>query len=430
MGHVLKTRVAETASLTGTGPVTTTAALTAHRRLADVCSVGDTTEYHIIAVDGAGNPTGAWEEGVGTYSSANTLTRPATPSDSSNAGSAVSFSGSVVVIMTPIAKRVGAIPRGGTVGQVVSKTGSGDFDAAWADQTGGSITEAAVATILHASTAKATLVDADEVNGTDSAASWGLIRTTWAQVWTYIKSKADVVYAPKGAITGSGLTMATGKLLGRSTAGIGAPEEITLGTNLSFTGTTLNAAGGAGSPGGSNTQVQYNNSGAFAGSAKMVYSDASTLLTVGSGTGATAGVVMGYAGTSGWSGIGRTGITFGAGSNESLTFTNARAVLASSSTVEGYVNGTQRLILDTNGLRPGQNDLLLGASGTRWRLLATLVSYSSYTVATLPSASTVGAGAQAYVTDANATTYRSTVAGGGSNKVQVQSDGTNWIITG
>lgn len=40
--------------------------------------------------------------------------------------------------------------------------------------------------------------------------------------------------------------IATAKLLGRGTAGTGNVEEITLGTNLSFTGTTLNAAGGGG----------------------------------------------------------------------------------------------------------------------------------------------------------------------------------------
>lgn len=50
------------------------------------------------------------------------------------------------------------------------------------------------------------------------------------------------------------------------------------------------------------------------------------------------------------------------------------------------------------------------------------------TVANLPSASTAGTGALAVVTDANATTARTTVAGGGSNKVLVMSDGTNWKI--
>lgn len=57
-------------------------------------------------------------------------------------------------------------------------------------------------------------------------------------------------------------SMSTNKLLGRGTAGTGAIEEITLGTNLSLSGTTLNATGG-GTPAGSNKQLQYNNSGAF-----------------------------------------------------------------------------------------------------------------------------------------------------------------------
>ncbi len=58
----------------------------------------------------------------------------------------------------------------------------------------------------------------------------------------------------------------------------------------------------------------------------------------------------------------------------------------------------------------------------------TSIKLTSYTVATLPSASTSGEGSLAFVTDANATTARSVVAGGGSNKVVVFSDGTNWRI--
>ena len=49
-------------------------------------------------------------------------------------------------------------------------------------------------------------------------------------------------------------------------------------------------------------------------------------------------------------------------------------------------------------------------------------------VASLPSASTVGAGARAMVTNANATTFHSVVAGGGANVVPVFSDGTDWRI--
>lgn len=55
----------------------------------------------------------------------------------------------------------------------------------------------------------------------------------------------------------------------------------------------------------------------------------------------------------------------------------------------------------------------------------------SYTVATLPAAATAGAGAEAFVTDANATMTAgigATVAGGGANKVPVYSDGTAWKI--
>ena len=58
---------------------------------------------------------------------------------------------------------------------------------------------------------------------------------------------------------------------------------------------------------------------------------------------------------------------------------------------------------------------------------AATVLHKAYTVATLPSAATFE-GAIAYVTDANATTRLATVAGGGSNKVIVYSDGTNWVI--
>lgn len=49
-------------------------------------------------------------------------------------------------------------------------------------------------------------------------------------------------------------------------------------------------------------------------------------------------------------------------------------------------------------------------------------------VASLPAAATAGNGARHFVSDANATTFASVVAGGGANRVPVYSDGTNWRI--
>jgi len=60
--------------------------------------------------------------------------------------------------------------------------------------------------------------------------------------------------------------------------------------------------------------------------------------------------------------------------------------------------------------------------------VGTYVKTSPVAVSGLPSASSVGAGSRAFVTDANATTFASIVANGGSNGVPVYSDGTNWRI--
>lgn len=70
----------------------------------------------------------------------------------------------------------------------------------------------------------------------------------------------------------------------------------------------------------------------------------------------------------------------------------------------------------------------LGDNSADGPVSCSYVKTGSTTVAGLPSASTAGSGARAFVTDANATTFLSTVAGGGANKVPVVSDGTNWII--
>lgn len=87
-----------------------------------------------------------------------------------------------------------------------------------------------------------------------------------------------------GPITTSGTittTMATNKLIGRSTAGSGVMEEITVGTGLSLTGGTLSSTGGA-TAAGSTNEIQFNNGGAFAASSNLDWIISDNRLLLGS----------------------------------------------------------------------------------------------------------------------------------------------------
>ncbi len=85
---------------------------------------------------------------------------------------------------------------------------------------------------------------------------------------------------------------AASKLLGRGSAsGAGDPEEITLGTGLSMSGTTLNATSVA----GSDTQVQFNDGGALAGDSGLTFAKTTDTLTLAGPlviSGASAGQIV------------------------------------------------------------------------------------------------------------------------------------------
>lgn len=57
-----------------------------------------------------------------------------------------------------------------------------------------------------------------------------------------------------------------------------------------------------------------------------------------------------------------------------------------------------------------------------------VVKTTATTYSGLPLAGTAGAGARAFITDANTTTFLDTVSGGGSNAVPVVSNGSIWIV--
>jgi hypothetical protein len=112
-----------------------------------------------------------------------------------------------------------------------------------------------------------------------------------------VSLSADVSGTLPVANGGTGQTTYTdGQLLiGNSTGNTLTKATLTAGTNVTITnsagGITIAAAGGGGSPGGSNTQVQYNSSGSFAGSANMTFDG--TTFTVASRGIAKAGMPAG-----------------------------------------------------------------------------------------------------------------------------------------
>jgi hypothetical protein len=89
MALVVKDRVRETSTITGTGTVTLAGAVTGFQSFA---AIGDTnTTYYTIA----GRATNEWEVGVGTYTAAGTLLSRDAVLASSNAGSLVNFSAGI-----------------------------------------------------------------------------------------------------------------------------------------------------------------------------------------------------------------------------------------------------------------------------------------------------------------------------------------------
>ena len=67
--------------------------------------------------------------------------------------------------------------------------------------------------------------------------------TKFSGATSITNASAGTDYVAPGAATGSGLTMATSRLLGRTTASTGAIEEITVGSGLSLSAGSLSATG-------------------------------------------------------------------------------------------------------------------------------------------------------------------------------------------
>jgi hypothetical protein len=107
-------------------------------------------------------------------------------------------------------------------------------------------------------------------------------------------ARSNLSAAASGAVTSSGITMSTARILGRTTASTGAIEEISIGSGLSLTGGTLSSTAGGGtvtSVGGTGSANGLSLSGTVNTSGNLTLSGSVTSVA----TGATIdGVTIGY----------------------------------------------------------------------------------------------------------------------------------------
>ncbi len=333
-------------------------------------------------------------------------------------------------------------------------------------------------------------------------------------VWT-INDEA-VTYAKMQNVS------AASRLLGRGDSGSGDPQEITIGSGLTMTGTTLSASGGGGTPGGSDLELQFNNAGSFGGMTGTAWNNTNRTLTVTSPTLTTnqpsltlnqtwnnVSVVFGVldinatntASNNGSSAIvtrvnGNPGVRIGAqevNAGRNILFADANAGITSANFTQITIRTrNENSVLISNGditignsqgasigfgatsasrdtalfrdaaniigHRNGTNaqtfrvyNTWTNASNGEWlntswasnictivpqangsgSVRPLVVRHPAVTLATLPSASTAGAGARSVISDSTVAmsgNFGAVAAGGSSNIVPVISDGTDWRI--
>ena len=216
----------------------------------------------------------------------------------------------------------------------------------------------------------------------------------------------DLVLNSKN-ITGTGSINITGGIT--ASGALGITGTTTLGTANITTGniTNVNTSFINAPDAGQGLQISAKVGNSFA--VGYYNGTAASPTNIIAGAGGMVLSIKGYIGSNNYAFAGGTGAQF-----------DASAVLT-----DAYPKSSIGLFAGAGGSNINQATL---TSAGIWNAPLLQTTVYSVAVTALPSASTVGVGARAIVSDATATTYASAYTGGGSNKVPVYSDGTVWRI--
>jgi len=127
-----------------------------------------------------------------------------------------------------------------------------------------------------------------------------------------------------------------------------------------------------------------------------------------------------------------TGVLTLGGTATTSILTVGRSTVSQTTNIQAGITAsgsTKTINIGTAGASGSTTTIAIGSTtGTSTTTVNGILKQQTYTVATLPSASTSGVGSRSFVTDALAPAFGATVVTGGAIAVPVYSDGTNWKV--
>lgn len=220
------------------------------------------------------------------------------------------------------------VPAGGTTGQVLEKNSNTSYDTLWATPAAGGVTSFnSRSGVVLAATGDYSI---GMISGAGTLASLNSVDLS-GSLATGILAAARFP-ALTGDVTTTAGNLTTALAIVNSNVGSFTNANITVNAKGLVTAA---ANGSSGAPGGSNTYIQYNNAGAFAGSSNLTWTNSSNTLNIGIITGTS---------------IGPDSAVFGG------------AVTVNNYGASGFIsfqvldaNGRQALLIDANDI-PGNGD--------------------------------------------------------------------------